>query len=52
MEYLEIIKNMGAGAEQVAFVLSIALVGIFLSAYKKCAEEIEKEELLESFLSK
>jgi len=51
MDFLDTIKNMGAGAEQVAFILSIALVGIFFSAYKKCAEEIEKEEMMENFLN-
>jgi len=50
MQFLDIIKNMNTGAEQMAFILSIALVSIFFSAYKKCALEIEKEEMLECFL--
>lgn len=51
MDLLLTIKSFGAGAEELAFVLSLAVVSFFYSAYKQCEEELEKEKMLERFLS-
>ncbi len=50
MDFLMNLK-WGTGVEELAFVLSIAVVSFFYTAYKNCQAEIEKEKMLEQFLN-
>jgi hypothetical protein len=51
MDILEIVLNMKAGNNEIAFILALSVVSFFYTAYKKCEDEIEKEKMLEQFLN-
>lgn len=43
-QYIQIINEM-------SFLLALLLVAVFYMEYKRCEEEIEREEMLENFLN-
>jgi hypothetical protein len=51
MEILYTIKGLGAGVEELAFVLALGVLSFFYTAYKNCEDEIEKENMMERFLN-
>jgi hypothetical protein len=50
MDALNTLVSFNKGIEEIAFVLSLGLISFFYTAYKKCEEEAEKEEMLDHFL--
>lgn len=51
MDMLDMIVNLKAGADEIAFVVAIGILSFFYTAYKQCDEELEKEKMLEQFLN-
>lgn len=51
MDVMEMVMSFKAGNNEIAFIVALSVVSFFYTAYKKCEEEIEKEKMLEQFLS-
>ena len=50
MELLQMAVWYGEGVNEMAFLLSLVVIGLFYPAYQKCIREIQKEEMLDQFL--
>lgn len=50
MEMLRIVFGYSDNVNEIAFLLSLIVIGLFYPAYQKCIREIQKEEMLDQFL--
>jgi hypothetical protein len=50
MNLLQMAIGYGDSANEMAFLLSLIIIGLFYPAYQKCIREIRKEEMLDQFL--
>ena len=50
MQLLQIAIGYGDTVNEMAFLLSLIVIGLFYPAYQKCIRELQKEEMLDQFL--
>ena len=50
MELLQIAIGYDNNVNEMAFLLSLVVIGLFYPAYQKCIRELKKEEMLDQFL--
>ena len=50
MVLLDMAASYGDGVNEMAFLLSLIVIGLFYPAYQKCIRELKKEEMLDQFL--
>jgi hypothetical protein len=51
MQILETITNLSFTAQEWAFGLSLVISGLFLSEYRRCMLEQERQDMIDSFLN-